>query len=153
VRYESLAKWSSRTVFKGYRSKTDTQRISYYRHMAFSGQFRRYAGQWFLEVTPTYHYTADGLRQDRWSAERLAGIKKLERNPAILHQVLFWAKYLRGPRMGSLFGKDCDLLRFGELVCLGADSGVPDADWLPKEEDQATREAAECVDEPSLFDQ
>jgi hypothetical protein len=153
VRYESLAKRSTRTVFKGYRSKTDTKRISYYRHLAFSGQFRRYARQWFLEVTPTYHYTADGFRQDRWSAERLTGIKKLERNPAVLHQVLFWAEYLRGPRTGSLFGKDYDLLRFGELVSLGVDSGVPDADWLPKEEDNATREAAEWVDEPSLFDQ
>jgi hypothetical protein len=153
VRYESLSKQSTRTVFKGYASKTDKNRIAYYRHLAFGGQFRRYGSQWYLEIVPTYHYTSDGFRLDRWSAERLAGIKRLERNPAVLHQVLFWADYLRAPRTGSLFKQEYGLLQFGDLLALDADSGVSDAEWLPREEDEATRQAAEWVDEPSLFEQ
>jgi len=151
IRYEGLSRASTRTVFSGYFSKTAEGKIAYYRHFAFNGHFRRYADEWFLEIVPTYHYTSDGSRMDRWYSERLSGIKRLERNPAVLHQVLFWAEYLRQPKVGDLFQKDYPFLRFDALVTFQVGVGIPDDEWLPNEEDEATKQAVEVVDEPSLF--
>ena len=59
--YESRRRAATRTVFKAYRSKKDKEQISYYRHAAFSGSFVSYGGRWYLQITPTYRFTKDGL--------------------------------------------------------------------------------------------
>lgn len=141
VSYRSLARNSRRTVFQVYAAK-GTGGISYCRHAAFKGQFRRFDGQWFMEVTPTYHFTADGVHPYPWYAERLTGIKWLERNGAVLHQVLFWADYFREPETRPLFREDYGFLRFGNLMCFEIDVGIRDNDWLPHEEDSGTKDEA-----------
>jgi hypothetical protein len=95
--YRSLEKNTRRKVFHGYRSRTDPNRILYYRHSAFEGHFRRIEGAWYLEITPTYYFTSDGYHLDRWYEQRLKGIKLLQRNPQVLGEVVMWAAYLGGP--------------------------------------------------------
>jgi hypothetical protein len=97
--------------------------------MAFRGQFRRLDAQWYLEITPTYRFTFDGLHLDRFHEERLSTIKRIEGNRAVLSAVLFWAHFLRGERHLFDQGQTPALLRFGDLLSFGATSGLDDARW------------------------
>lgn len=52
--------------------------------------------QWYCALTPTYHYTRDGYRDSLFMSEHLAGIKRLDKNPAVHGQTRMWATYLHG---------------------------------------------------------
>lgn len=120
-----------RTVFKGYRSKRDPKKISFYRHSAFEGQFRHFDGIWYLEITPTYYFTWDGQRRDRWHEDRLKGIKRLERNPGVFGQLMMWADYLSRP--GDMVTPSYPFLEFGTLQQFDIDVGIDDKAWLESE--------------------
>ncbi len=128
---------SHREVFKGYSSTIAPDRISYYRHSAFEGQFLLFDNSWFLQITPTYRYTWNGHHIDGNANERLAGIKRLERNGAVVGQLAMWAALLSKPP--DLF-KSYPYLEFGHLQSFRFDYGIDDDGWLPKEEaDEVTR--------------
>jgi hypothetical protein len=119
---------SRRTVFQAHESKTTPGRIAYYRHTAFEGQFRRFDGSWYLEITPTYRFTSDGFRRSRYEAERLKKIKQFEHNETVRRHVLMWAQYLRGEE--NLLDKRDSILRFGDLAAFDLDVGLDDDSWL-----------------------
>ena len=127
--YRSISRSSKITVVS-HRTSTskDGRSFDRFRHLAFRGQFRRFEGNWCLEITPTYRFTNDGFALDRFHEENLKGIKNLEGNRAVLSSVLFWAHYLQ-PRT-SLFDRDPLPLQFGKLLTFRCDVGIPDADWL-----------------------
>jgi hypothetical protein len=129
--YRATHQQAKRNVFKGY-PRRDGGGISYYRHAAFEGQFRRFSDQWFLDITPTFVFTHDGERISRYHAELLSGIKRLDRNPAVLGWVMMWADYLS--RRGDLFTADYPFLSFGKLVPLSIERGIVDDAWLPGED-------------------
>ena len=52
--------------------------MSYYRHSAFEGRFVRYGSDWYLQITPNYHFTRDGDRLSRYAPDLVSGIKRLE---------------------------------------------------------------------------
>jgi len=141
VAYKSPSgRTTSRTVFKGYPSKKDPARIAYYRHSAFEGQFKLFDGAWYLEITPTYYFTRDGRFLDPWYEERLKGIKRLERHPAVFGQVIMWADYLSRP--SDLFTAQYPFLKFGALQTFDVQVGIDDEAWLshePEEEAESTR--------------
>ncbi len=89
--YQSLVNETSRTVFRGYEKKGNQKGIAYYRHSAFKGWFQRFGDDWYLEITPTYYFTRDGWRLDRFYEDRLKKIKEQEKNPAVRGQVVMWA--------------------------------------------------------------
>src|SRR5262249_28968697 len=101
------------------------------RHLAFHGRFRRVGGDWFLELTPTYRFTRDGDRLDRFHAERLSGIKRIEGNRAVLSAVLFWADYLS--RRRGLFSQTSRVLGFGSLEQFSLPVGIEDAHWSARD--------------------
>lgn len=142
VKYQSLKKSSKITVVASFPSKLADGRIfQRFRHLAFRGQFKVALGRWCLEITPTYRFTGDGMRLDRYHEEWLSGIKRLEGNRAVLSGVLLWADYLR-PK-DSLFSIDARPLKFGELLTFQCDAGINDARWLasdPKGIAQAEKE-------------
>jgi hypothetical protein len=141
VRYISLRnRQTRREVFKGYASKITPDRISYYRHSAFEGQFLRFDESWFLQITPTYRFTFNGHHISGSAGERLKGIKRLERNGAVLGQLVMWAAMLN--TAPDLFG-DYLFLHFGVLQPFRFDYGIEDSQWLPKEEPD---EAANLAD-------
>lgn len=120
-----------RDVFKGYASAITPDRVSYYRHSAFEGQFVPFDRSWFLQITPTYRYTWDGYHIDGSADDRLKGIKRLERNGAVLGQLVMWAALLSKPP--DLFGR-YPFLDFGSLQPFRFDYGIDDEQWLPKED-------------------
>jgi hypothetical protein len=130
--YTSREHKTSRTVFKGYPNKFDRSRISYYRHSAVEGRFVRYGGTWYLQITPTYHFTRDGERLSRYAPNLLSGIKRLENNQAAVHgQVVMWA-YLLTAR--SLFDSGPHFLDFTALQQFELDAGLDDNAWIRRED-------------------
>ena len=114
-RYQNLRQRSAMTVVAHYTSEArDGQSYPFLRHLAFAGRFRRLDGAWFLEVTPTYRFTTDGRKKYRFHEERLSGIKRLERNRAVLSQVLLWNHLLAEPVSSSY-------LRFGPSLTFEVD--------------------------------
>jgi hypothetical protein len=133
--YPSLKNLTDKTVFGPYESKTKAGRIAYYRHSAFRGAFRRFDDVWYLEVTPTYFFSSDGRRESRYAAERTSGIKRLERNRAVLGQLLMWAEVLtQGP---TLFRPDAPVLKIARPDRFSLNVGLDDAEWLRHEEDSS----------------
>jgi hypothetical protein len=139
-----------RVVFRPYASKRDPSKISYYRHSAFQGQFRRFNLKWYLEVIPTYYFTWDGTRPDRFYQDRLKGIKRLERNGAVLGQLVMWAWYLSHP--GDMFNPPYPFITFGRLESFSINASIDDAAWLGHEEDAERLAIESSLNELSLFE-
>jgi hypothetical protein len=127
--YQSREHKTSRTVFKGYPKKADRTQMSYYRHSAFEGQFVRYGGVWFLQITPTYHFTRDGERLSRFAPNLMSGIKRLENNQAVHGQVVMWGHILMAR---SLFDDAPEFLDFSSLQQFQLDVGIDDDAWLKR---------------------
>lgn len=134
VWYRSIKRRASREVFKQYGKKSDPLERAYCRHSAFKGYFLRISNEWYLEITPTYHFTSNGYDEDMFRAQRLQGIKRLERNPAVIGHLLMWADYLRRSTR-SLFSSEYPFLAFGNLATAEIRTGLPDDIWYQAEED------------------
>ncbi|MBA3459578.1 MAG: hypothetical protein H0T46_06430 [Deltaproteobacteria bacterium] len=90
-RYQNIRQRSAITVITHYTHQAaDGTSYPYLRHLAFAGRFRRIDNAFYLEVTPTYRFTSDGKRKDHFHDTRVSGIKRLERNRAVLSQVRLW---------------------------------------------------------------
>ena len=112
--------------------------MSYYRHSAFEGRFVRYGSIWYLQITPSYHFTRDGDRLSRYAPDLLSGIKRLENNQAVHGQVVMWAHFLTER---SLFDTGAQFLDFSSLQEFELDVGLNDEAWL-KHEDDPEKQAA-----------
>lgn len=134
VSYDSLKQKTKRVVFQGYpKILEEGRRHSFYRHSAFHAGFRSHGKKWYLEITPTYAFTSDGIRRHRFSEDKLKGIKRLERNAAILGQVIMWADFLAAEP--DLFQSRYPFLCFGQLMRFEVEQGINDHKWLPREAD------------------
>lgn len=129
--YQSRENRTDRWVFKGYPKKSDPSKMSYYRHSAFEGRFIRYGAEWYLQVTPDYHFTRDGERTSYYAADLLSGIKRLENNQAVHGQVVMWANVLTER---SLFDVAPQFLDFLAPVQFQLEVGLDDKTWLKREE-------------------
>lgn len=155
VGYRSLRQDSSREVFKQYRTKTEDRVSEYYRHNAFRGRFRRYGGDWYLQIDPTYRFTTDGRSIHPNTSKLLSGIRKLERNQAMLGQVVMWASLLHDPDPQNLFATNpYPHLGLGELVTFESPVGIQDQAWTTSDYEETAQQVP--VDEDTLeipFDQ
>lgn len=145
--YQSLVNETSRTVFRGYPKKGKPKEIAYYRHSAFKGWFQRFGGDWYLEITPTYYFTWDGRRLDRFYEEKLKKIKEQEKNPAVRGQVVMWAEYLS--RDGNLFEPQYPMLSFEELLRFEVEASLDDTAWLERDGDPGDERSQ---DDPGLLE-
>lgn len=118
---------NTRAIVNEYRKDDGTLR--YVRHLAFDTAFACYADQWYLEITPTYHFTRDGRQADLYAATHRSGIKRIERHADFRRNVDSLARVLRGDvDLGGLTpDPDYLLLEFGELESVRLDtSGAVD---------------------------
>lgn len=142
VHYQSITNKTSRDVFRAYPNHRNPR---YYRHSAFGGKFQLHDDTWYLEITPTYYFTYDGHRLDRFYEDRLKGIKRLESNAAVLGQVVMWGAYLS--RKDSLL-PSYPFLEFDQLMSFDIECGINEEEWLPHE-DEDKREI--LTTDPTLF--
>jgi Domain of unknown function (DUF4365) len=138
--YQSRENRTSRVVFKGYPKKNDHTQMSFYRHSAFEGRFVHFGSEWYLQVTPNYHFTRDSERTSLYAPDLLSGIKRLENNQAVHGQVVMWASVLMER---SLFDVGPRFVDFTELVQFQLDVGLDDKSWL-KHEETEKRKALEA---------
>jgi len=145
--YRSARRKSSMKVVARYKwtSKRTGETTEWLRHLAFRHQFRLWDGRWYLEVTPTYVFTSDGMLLDRFNEDRLKGIKKLEGNRAVLSTLLFWADFL-GSKDDLLHSQDSRPLKFGKLVEVQVPVGIVDKAWSAQDQD-AIAQSQEGPDE------
>lgn len=147
-RYRSAVNETSRTIFRGYGTKQDSNDPRYYRHSAFGGYFVRHDDTWYLEVTPTYYYTWNAFDLDPYYEDKLKGIKQREKNAALRGQIIMWAEYLTQRR--DLFSPHYPYLEFDRLITFDADWGIKDDLWLPHEDEETAKDLS--ASEPLLFD-
>ncbi len=126
LHYQGQGRQRTRDVFI-VRTNQRTGKVSWCRHDAFEGNFRRYEDRWFLEINPTYVFTVDGKKISLYQAEYLSNIKRVERNPDVRRQVLNWASYLG--RGEDLVTPAYPFLAFGELLSFQVNRGIDDKAW------------------------
>lgn len=146
--YKSHKQKAKREVFGPYGSKTAEGRIAYYRHSAFEGHFLRIDKKWFLEINPTYVFTFDGYSESKYFADRLSTIKRLEKNDAVVGQVIMWSRFLT--QGSTLFKPEYKLLRFGKLLIFETDCPINDKIWLERR-DPEVEEISEDDNELGFF--
>jgi hypothetical protein len=115
-----------RTVFGPHYSKAEPERVSYYHHAAVNPRFRRIGGQWLCQLGVDYCFTHDGWKESSFADGLLAGIKRLERHPAVLGWTRMWEGYLQGDLLTAR-----SLLTFGKLLTFEVDRGIDDDWWGP----------------------
>jgi hypothetical protein len=149
ITYQISGRRRARSVFKGFESHRDPTKVAYYRHSAFESRLHLHDNVWYLEITPTYHFTRDGYRPYRYSEDRLSGIKKLERNLNVLGQLLMWAWYLTKPQ--DMFSANYPFLQFGDLLEFEIHIGIDDNTWLGHEEEKEAEPIRSSWRELPLF--
>jgi hypothetical protein len=139
---------TSREVFKQYLNKKDPSKKTYCRHSAFKGFFQQLGDSWFLEITPTYHFTRDGRSDYPYREELLKGIKRLDRNPAIVGQLLMWQDIL-SKNTNSLFNNsEYPFLEFSNLETVSIEVGICDDIWFNTEDSVEKLALAELKNQP-----
>ncbi|MBX9591708.1 MAG: DUF4365 domain-containing protein [Hyphomonadaceae bacterium] len=135
--YTSLKIPTSADVVKKYEKDG---RLKFVRHHAFEPRFWRVGDAWFLSVSPTFVFTWDGVRPDRFAGGRLAGKKQREFNSSLLGQFVMWRHLLTGlgqkSATASLFDLEPErdhILQFGAVETLALPRGVPDDVWRSSE--------------------
>jgi hypothetical protein len=129
--YRSLQQNTSREVFAVYHKKSNPEAVSHFRHSAFSGSFQRFGREWYLQISPTYVYTVDGHRLSRFQGDLLAGIKRFDRNAAVVGQVVMWGEYLT-PTAG-LFDSKYPFLQFGKPEKFQVNRTINDDAWASQD--------------------
>ena len=152
-KYHGIKRTSTITVVKHYTSvsQADGRSFKQLRHLAFSGRFRQLAGEYYLQINPTYRFTHNGREKDRFHASALSGIKRWDRNRAVLNQTRLWNGVLAArPATRDVI----QLLRFGTALSFDVEQKA-DEDMLvfwdvPAEPDEPMSEVADEDDLPEL---
>ena len=134
-----------RTVFGPHYAKSEPAKVRYYHHAALLLRFRRLDGCWYCQLEPDYCFTSDGYTEARLADKLLAGIKRLDRHPAVAGWTRIWTNHFRAE------GRAERPIGFGPLATVTVDRGIDDRWWGPapveltpdEEPDQA--EAEEVV--------
>lgn len=137
--YRSLHNTTTRRVVGHYgKKKADPSKPAYFRHSAFGHRFVRLGDSWFVEITPTYHFTHNGRDDDNWAGERLKKIKELENNAAVMGQFVMWRDFLITQGVGDLLDDRYQFLSFFEIEHFDIDVGIPDKLWKAQEADPSS---------------
>ena len=114
-----------RTVFGPHFAKADPDTVSYYHHAALSPRFRRVGEAWYCQLGVDYCFTRDGTSESSFADTLTAGIKRLDRHPAVRGWTTMWETYLAGHPPADA------LLTFGSLLTFPVDQGIDEAWWGP----------------------
>ena len=109
-------------------------KVGFVRHHAFAPKFECMMDQWFLMVSPTYHFTTNGYTRHPFPDALLSGKKRLENNAAIRGQVIMWHRFLTQNEGGvaDLFAEPVGppvTLRFDPPPEIELPTTVPDDVW------------------------
>ncbi|MEZ0612343.1 SMEK domain-containing protein [Fibrella sp. WM1] len=106
-----------------------------FRHLAFGVTFNKFGEKWYLAIKPDWSFTspADGYKTSSLSAVYSTGLKKLEKNKAVLESFQFLAGYLIHLSKGDLWSAGFTL-KFSEFAnYFEMQPAVPDDVWVKSE--------------------
>lgn len=138
--YTSLRQRTSADVVKKYEKDG---KLKFVRHHAFEPRFWRLGDSWMMSISPTFVFTWDGFRPDRFASGRLAGKKQREFNSSLLGQFVMWRNLLTGlgaaAANAELFAEPerAAILQFKALEVMTLPKGVPDELWRASEPELA----------------
>lgn len=109
-------------------------KVGFVRHHGFAPKFECMMDQWFLMVSPTYHFTTNGFSRHPFPDALLSGKKRLENNAAIRGQVIMWHRFITKDEEGGddLFAGSAGppvALRFDPPPEIELPTTVPDDVW------------------------
>lgn len=152
-KYHGIKRTSTITVVKHYKSESEDGRsFKQLRHLAFSGRFRQLDGEYYLQINPTYRFTHNGRDKDRFHASALSGIKRWDRNRAVLNQTRLWNGVLAlRPATRDLV----QLLRFGTALSFDVEQKADEEmlvfwDVPAEQDDEPMSEVIEADELPEL---
>ncbi|APG62886.1 hypothetical protein LPB140_08895 [Sphingorhabdus lutea] len=137
--YTSSKKKTDADVVSVFMDSKNKERVSFVRHHAFSPRFELMGDQWYLIVTPTYHFTTNGYYPHQFAAPLLSGKKRLDKSAALRGQVIMWHRFLtEGDRVAERNANDLfggvemaeAYLKFGEPPSIHLDIRVPEDGWV-----------------------
>ncbi|WP_316861979.1 DUF4365 domain-containing protein [uncultured Cohaesibacter sp.] len=134
-RYRSSVNRAEADVVNVVKDRKEDHRVSFVRHHAFSARFELLLDQWFLIISPTYHFTTNGFIPHSYPAALLAGKKRLDNNASLRGQVIMWHRLLSGSEVpkDDLFGSHHSgekYLDFGSPPSVSLPTTVPEQAWV-----------------------
>lgn len=142
LKYKSYKSRTTRQVVSPHMRADDPTLVSYYLHHAVETQFLPLDDEWYVALSPTYHYTSDGDAL-YWNYETLLkGSSLFDKNASVSGQTRMWMELLLEPQ--GPFGR-YPFLSFEAPKEFELPVGVPDDDWRgtdaePKVEDDSMPE-------------
>lgn len=144
--YDASKKRTDADVVSVFMDNKAEGRISFVRHHSFIPRFENIGNEWYLIVTPTYHFTTNGFAPHLYAAPLLSGKKRLDKSAALRGQVIMWHRFLtEGERAAErdaadLFGgkeRAEPRLQFGKPPSVHLEIRVPEDGWgSEKKKDQ-----------------
>lgn len=132
--YKSSKNETESNVVNVVRNKDNPDRVAYVRHHAFIPRFERLLDEWFLMITPTYHFTTNGMIPHSYPDALLSGKKRMDNNASLRGQVIMWHRFLTAePDAGDLFTEPETrferAMTFGEPPVVELPTRVPEDVW------------------------
>jgi len=121
-------------VVNASQDKKEPGKIAFVRHHAFAPRFELMLDQWFLIISPTYHFTTNGFVAHSYPAALLSGKKRMDNNASLRGQVIMWHRFLSGGEetSGDLFASDESepkFLTFSAPPTVSLPTTVPEKAW------------------------
>ena len=98
--YESSKKKTEAEVVNVSRDRKDPARVGFVRHHAFAPRFELLQDQWYLVVSPSYHFTVNGFNSHSFPDALLSGKKRLDNSASLRGQVIMWHRFLSRTETG-----------------------------------------------------
>jgi hypothetical protein len=141
-------KSNTRTVYKRVMKRDKPEEVFYCQHFGFRTQVVRFAGTWYISVSPDWFISADGYRQSRYGAERIDYIKRKEKNQQVFNHLRFVVHLLRyGRASEDPTIRNYPFLSFGDLVTFDTAPALNDKTWLPAENPETAEELVTSDDD------
>ncbi|NOR63891.1 MAG: DUF4365 domain-containing protein [Rhodobacteraceae bacterium] len=121
-------------VVNASKDKKEPGKIAFVRHHAFAPRFELMLDQWFLIISPTYHFTTNGFAAHSYPAALLSGKKRMDNNASLRGQVIMWHRFLSGSEesSGDLFASgdsEPKFLTFSAPPTVILPTTVPEKAW------------------------
>lgn len=133
--YFASKKNTETDVVNAVRNKKEPHDLAFVRHHAFVPRFERIMDEWFLMVSPTYHFTTNGFQRHSYPQALLSGKKRMDNNASLRGQVIMWHRYLSEgfPQDNGLFAESAPkpqrFLEFSAPPEIELETTVPESAW------------------------
>lgn len=127
-------KAAERVVYKRTMKNNKPEEILTCKHLAFRLEFHLFDANWYISITPTWYFSRDGYRVDRFGAKNISWLKRQENNQQVHTHFRFIVHQLHEVQENSLFDtkKVVAHIQVGEPVSFQNHPVLPDDLWNPQ---------------------